>query len=52
MFINYLASFIIVITSNTLTFTTFISLRTYILVDKSSTASQFPLNLPQIIMNG
>ena len=51
-FTNVLSSFIVVIILNILRFAFFVSLRTYIFVNKSSTALKLPLHLSTLSMNG
>ena len=46
-FINVLASFVVVIILNTLTFTSFVLLGTHTFVENSSTALELPLYLPR-----
>ena len=50
-FPNILTLFILFIILNTLEFTTFLSPRKHICVDKSSKGLQFPFHLSRLIMN-
>ena len=51
VFLNVLASFVLVVRLNNLTFTSFVLLGTHIFEENSSTELELPLHMPRLTMN-